>query len=75
MENRRKKMDVGSSIIASAIKEFSEGVKKIEKMKMEMIERIVIQMFQNEHIGRKLIVQGQLQMATLFAEVLKPTNS
>jgi hypothetical protein len=33
-------LDVGSFTIVDAIKEFSEGVKKIEKMKMEMIERI-----------------------------------
>jgi hypothetical protein len=42
---------------------------------MEMIERIVIQMFQSEQIGRELIVQGQLQMTAFFVEVLKPTNS
>jgi hypothetical protein len=38
-------------------------------------ERIVTQMFQSEQIGRELIVQGQLQMATLFSEVLKLKNS
>jgi hypothetical protein len=32
-------LDVGSTI-ADAIKEFSKGVKEIEKMKMEMAKRI-----------------------------------
>jgi hypothetical protein len=40
MENKRKKLDTSSSAIADAIKEFSKGVKEIEKMKMKMIERI-----------------------------------
>jgi hypothetical protein len=60
-------MDVDSSTIANAIEGFSKGVKKIENMKMEMIEMISTQMFQNEQMNRELIVQGQLQMATLFA--------
>jgi hypothetical protein len=34
-------------------------------------ERIATQMFQSEQISRELIVQDQLQMATLFTEVLK----
>ncbi len=40
-----------------------------------MTEKITTQMFQSEQIGRKLIVQGQLQMAALFAEVLNPKDS
>jgi hypothetical protein len=40
MENKIRKLDVGSFAIVDAIKEFSKGVKKIEKMMMEMIERI-----------------------------------
>jgi hypothetical protein len=44
-------------------------VKEIEKVKMEITKTIVTQMFQSQEIGRKLIVQGQLQMATLFVEV------
>jgi hypothetical protein len=32
-------------------------------------------MLESEQIGRELIVQGQLQMATLFAKVLKPKDS
>jgi len=39
MENKRKKLDVSSSTIADAIKKIS-NVKEIEKMKMEMNERI-----------------------------------
>jgi hypothetical protein len=32
-------------------------------------------MLQSEQIGRKLIVQGQLQMVALFVEILKPKKS
>jgi len=48
MENKRRKLDVGSFAVANAIKEFSKGVKEIEKMTMEMTERIATQMFQSE---------------------------
>jgi hypothetical protein len=41
-------------------------VKEIEKMKMERTKRIGIQMLQSEQTSRELIVQGQLQMATLL---------
>jgi hypothetical protein len=44
-------------------------------MKMEMIERIATWMLQNGKIGRELIVQGQLQMTTLFVKVLKLKDS
>jgi len=60
-------MDVDSSAIANAIEDFSKGVKKIENMKMEMTKMISTQMFQNEQMNREFIMQGQLQMATLFA--------
>jgi hypothetical protein len=41
MENLKKKLDVGFFAIVNAIKLFFENVKEIEKMKMEVIERIV----------------------------------
>jgi hypothetical protein len=53
MESKRRKLDAGS--FAITIKEFSKGVKEIEKMKMET-KRITTQLLQNEQIGRKLIV-------------------
>ncbi len=31
MENKRRKLDVGSFTIANIVKEFSKGVKEIEK--------------------------------------------
>jgi len=40
MENKRRKLDADSFTINDAIKEFSEGVKEIKNMKMEMTERI-----------------------------------
>jgi hypothetical protein len=48
MESKRRKLDASSFAITNAIKEFSKGVKDIEKMKMEMIERIATQLLQNE---------------------------
>ncbi len=75
MENKRRKLDASSFAIANVMKEFSKGVKEIEKMNMEMIERITTQMLQNEQKGRKLMVQGQLQMVALFIEVLKLKDS
>ncbi len=39
MENKRRKLDASSFAIVDVIKEFSKGVKEIEKMNMEMIER------------------------------------
>ncbi len=56
MESKRRKLDASSFAITNAIKEFSKGVKKIEKMKMEETKRITTQLLQNEQIGRKLIV-------------------
>jgi hypothetical protein len=35
-------LDASSSAIADAIKEFSKGVKEIEKMKMKMTEKILM---------------------------------
>jgi hypothetical protein len=40
MKNKRRKLDASSFAIANVIKEFSKGVKEIEKMKMEMTKRI-----------------------------------
>jgi hypothetical protein len=38
-ENKRRKLDVSSFPIADVIKEFSNSVKKIEQMNMEIIEK------------------------------------
>jgi hypothetical protein len=40
IENKRRKLNANSFMIIDAIKEISKGVKEIENMKMEMIERI-----------------------------------
>ncbi len=63
MENKRRKLDAGSSAIADAIKKISEGLKK---MKMEMTKRIATQMLESEQIGRELIMQGQLHCLSRF---------
>ncbi len=56
MENKRRKLDVGSFAIIDAIKKNSKGVKEIKKMKMEMTKRIATQLLQNEQKGRELVV-------------------
>jgi hypothetical protein len=45
MENKKQKLDVGSSTIVDAIKNNLEGVKEIEKMKMERTKTIATHMF------------------------------
>jgi hypothetical protein len=47
-------MDVGSRIIADAIKEFSAGVQEIKKLKIMMIEKITSQMLQSEKENRDI---------------------
>ncbi|KAG0594759.1 hypothetical protein M758_UG106800 [Ceratodon purpureus] len=66
-EKRRRKLSAGDHAIASAITDFSNGIIEIEKMKLEVIEKII----ESEKQGREMVLQGQLQMAALFVEVLK----
>ncbi len=46
-------------------------MKEIEFLKMEMIKFITFQMLQNEDNGKQMMIQGQLQLAILFVNVLK----
>jgi hypothetical protein len=41
---------------------------------MQMTKKITTQILKSEQVGRKLLLEGQLQMAALFVEVLKPRN-
>jgi len=66
-EKRKRKLNAGDHAIASAITNFSDGIIQIEKMKLQLTEKII----ESEKQGREMVLQGQLQMATLFAEVLK----
>jgi len=67
VEKWRKKLNVGDHVIASVIINFSDGIIQIEKMKLQVIEKII----ESRKQGREMVLHGQLQMATLFAEVLK----
>ncbi len=51
-------------------------VKEIELKKMEMTKFIRSQMLQNEENGKQIMIQGQLHLDVLFADVLnsKTTN-
>lgn len=55
-------------------KDFTEGVKEIKKMNSSMIERLTAHIMESEKAGREALVHGQIQMAHVFANVLKPTN-
>jgi hypothetical protein len=39
-----------------------------------MTKKITTQILKNEQVGRKLLLEGQLQMDVPFAEVLKPKD-
>ncbi|KAG0573278.1 hypothetical protein KC19_VG164400 [Ceratodon purpureus] len=66
-EKRRRKLSAGDHAIASAITDFSNGIIEIEKMKLRVTEKII----ESGKQGREMVLQGQLQKTTLFAEVLK----
>jgi hypothetical protein len=57
--------------IAKTIKEYSQIVKELEFLKMQILTQIL----ESEQVGRKLLVEGQLPMVALFAKVLKPQNA
>jgi hypothetical protein len=60
--------------IAQAIKKYSQTAKELEFLKMQMTKEITTQVLDSERVGKKLLLEGQLQMAAIFAEVLKPKN-
>jgi hypothetical protein len=41
---------------------------------MQMTKEITTQILKSEQVGRKLLLEGQLQMVVLFVEVLKPRD-
>jgi hypothetical protein len=41
---------------------------------MQKKKEIMTQILKSEQVGRKLLLKGQLQMATIFAKVLKPRD-
>jgi hypothetical protein len=49
----------------------SQVVKEIELKIMEMTKFITSQMLQSEEKGKQMMIQGQLQLVVLFANVLK----
>jgi hypothetical protein len=46
----------------------------MEILKMQMTKDITTQILENEQAGKKLLLEGQLQMVVLFAKVLKPKD-
>jgi hypothetical protein len=56
-------------------KNFSINVQEIDKFKIKMTKRIISQMVQNENENRQMVLHNQLQIAVIFAKVLKPKKS
>jgi hypothetical protein len=65
-------LSIGSSTIAEAINNFTHVLKEIELKRMEMTKFITFQMLQSKEKGKQMMIQGQLQLVVLFANVLKP---
>jgi hypothetical protein len=61
-----------SFAIVDAINNFTHVVKEIELKKMKMTKFITCQMLQSEDNEKKMMIQGQLELDALFANVLKP---
>jgi hypothetical protein len=63
-------------VVVNVSNNFTRMVKEIELKKMEMTKFIRSQMLQNEENGKQIMIQGQLHLDVLFADVLnsKTTN-
>ena len=68
---KKRKLAIGEESIVSAITNFSKGILEVEKMKLQLAEKMI----DNEREGREMLMKGQLQMAALFAEALKAKDS
>lgn len=72
---KRIQISVGDANIATTNKDLNEGVKEIEKMKLSIIKRLTTQIIESEKAGKEALVQWGIQMAHIFANVLKPVNN
>jgi hypothetical protein len=55
-----------SPSIAEAIKKYSQIAKELKLLKMQMTKEIMTQILESEQVGRKFLLESQLQMAALF---------
>jgi hypothetical protein len=58
VNKRKKKLTTKDSATANAIKYGFDGVQEIEKMKIQMTERITSQIIESEQYGRQLMFQS-----------------
>lgn len=77
--NQTKKLQITigferSSSITWTIKEYTQTAKEMEMLKTEMTWDITKHILKSEQACRKMFLEGQLQMAILFVEILKPRN-
>ncbi len=60
LKKKKRRLFIGSFVIANAIINFIRVVKEIEMKKMEMIKFITFQMLQSEENGKQMMIRGQL---------------
>jgi hypothetical protein len=68
---KKKKLGAMDESIAAAINNFFKGILEVEKMKLQITEKLI----DNEREGREMAMKGQLKMAALFVEALKSKDS
>ncbi len=54
------------------IKKYAQIAQKMEDLKMQLPRDITTQILENKQVKRKMHLDGQLQMTTLFVQVRKP---
>ncbi len=76
-QTRKLQIKVGferSSSITGAIKKYTQTAKEMEMLKTKITWDITKHILKSEQACKKMFLEGHLQMAILFAEILKPRN-
>jgi len=58
--NKKSHIFGRSPSIVETIKEYTQNAKEMEILKIEMTQDITKQILENEQVGRKLLLEGQL---------------
>ena len=70
-KKKKRKLLASDEAIASAITHFSNGVLKVKKMKLKVIEKLI----DSERKGCEFLMKEHLQIAALFVKILKNKDS
>jgi hypothetical protein len=60
-----------SMSVAASIRDFATGMEHIEKLKLEITERMTLRILEAEGKSRKSTLEGQLTLASLFLNAIK----